>query len=478
MPPTPLPPDHLYYWLQAYPLPPGPPSLPLIGNLHYISSKDPWVGISALGRDYGDVIYFHGLGYRVVVLNALEAINQLLEKRSDVYSHRPQFVLAGELMGLNQVRIFCLWQRAYTVLTSTRATGLMNYGPEWREHRKLAHVSLNATAVKRYHPLQEDIAATLCRELLDDPKNFYEHARVAAGRVVMSVTYGLSLNAGNEYVNQTMEVMSMLSQTIVPAAHLCDILPALKYLPSWFPFQKYASKWRARVERDIINMPFEHVKEEMRRGIARPSFAYNIMSPGSEKSHTREHCIKWVLGSMFTAGTETTQGVLLTFILAMARHPEKQRLAQAELDALLCKENRLPLMSDMPKLPYVNALIKETLRWRPILPFSIGRLTSADDEYLGYTIPKGTIVVPNLWAIAFAPNDKYGPEEFLPERFLDEKSGGTADPFSYIFGFGRRICPGNALGQNSLFIFIASILYSFDISPANSHPKFLSGLIR
>ncbi|EEB91337.1 hypothetical protein MPER_10316 [Moniliophthora perniciosa FA553] len=287
-----------------------------------------------LGKRYGDVTYFHGLGYNVLVLNTMNSINDLLEKRADIYSHRPRFVLGGELMGLDQ------------------STPLLNYGPDWREHRKLAHGSLSLTAVKQYHHVQENIAAVLCKELLDDPTNFYNIARLAAGRIVMSVTYGLSVDAGSEYIKQTEDVMDVAGKTIVPAAHLCDVLPALKYLPSWVPFRSYAQKWKARIENDV------------RKGTAVSSLATDLLSA--------------------EAGMET--------------HPDKQRLAQAELDLLLQEENRMPLISDMPKLPYVSALIKETLRWHPILPFSIARHTDVDDEYLGHRVAKGTIPKDVGWA--------------------------------------------------------------------------------
>ncbi|KAK7037675.1 hypothetical protein VNI00_010900 [Paramarasmius palmivorus] len=453
------------YWgwknlVRSHNLPPGPPSLPLVGNLHHIPTRHPWIGITHLQKRYGDLVHFHGLGYKVVFLNTLEAINDLLEKRSHLYSHRPVFTLGGELMGMDQSMV------------------LRNYDSEWREHRKLAHISLSPTAIKRYHSKQENIAAAFCQDLLHDPGNFYEHAKLAAGRVVMSVTYGLSIEAGSQYVRNTEDVMTMTNKTIVPAAHLCDIVPALKYLPEWLPFRKYARMWKERIETDVVDMPFEHVKEEMQRGNAAPSLASHLLS--SESAADNDYRVKWVLSSMFTAGSETTYGILITFILAMARYPEKQKLAQAELDNVLFSENRAPLISDMPRLPYVNALIKEVMRWHPILPFSIGRQCAADDVYRGYKIPKGTIVVPNVWAVAKAPDDKYDPHEFLPERFLGRNQETVLDPYNYIFGFGRRICPGKLLGQNSLFIFIASVLYSCTISlpsTVSTLPEFDSGLV-
>jgi cytochrome P450 len=156
-------------------------------------------------------------------------------------------------------------------------------------------------------------------------------------------------------------------------------------------------------------------------------------------------------------------------MMAMALYPEKQHRAQVEIDGIIGTE-RLPTISDLPNLPYVNAVVKETMRWHPALPLGIARRTSKDTVYEGYFIPKGwsyqlipiylqltqkkdTIVIPNIWyayssilpcldikpqirAVAFEPNKKCDPEVFIPERFL----GGVEcpDPASWAFGFGRR----------------------------------------
>ncbi|KAL0959325.1 hypothetical protein HGRIS_014586 [Hohenbuehelia grisea] len=149
-------------------------------------------------------------------------------------------------------------------------------------------------------------------------------------------------------------------------------------------------------------------------------------------------------------------------MMAMALHPDKQRAGHEELDRVLGRL-RLPVIADRSSLPYVDALIKETMRWHPALPLGIARCTAEDDSYNGYFIPKGTIVMPNVWATAFAPNNKYPPKDFIPERYLDT-SCPELDPSAWAFGFGRRVCPGKALGENSVFILIASILASFDIA--------------
>ncbi|KAG5651397.1 hypothetical protein H0H81_008779 [Sphagnurus paluster] len=165
--------------------------------------------------------------------------------------------------------------------------------------------------------------------------------------------------------------------------------------------------------------------------------------------------------------------------MAMALNPDKQALAQAEIDRVVGTE-RLPVIADRKNLPYLSAVIKETMRWYPVLPLSIARLTAEDDTYKGYFIPKGTIITPNVWSIAFEANEKYDPKAFIPERFLDPNDT-TPDPATWAFGFGRRICPGKALAENSLMALISGILAAFDILPPAEgvvEQNFELGLVR
>jgi cytochrome P450 len=138
-----------------------------------------------------------------------------------------------------------------------------------------------------------------------------------------------------------------------------------------------------------------------------------------------------------------TVGALCSFVLALALHPNIQKTAQKVLDAYL--GGRLPDFSDYGEIPYIEALINEVLRWNPVAPMGIFHATSQDDEYRGYVIPKGTVVIPNIWAVLHDP-EVYGahPEQFRPERFLTPD--GTINPnvphTDTAFGYGRRICPG------------------------------------
>ncbi|GJE90538.1 cytochrome P450 [Phanerochaete sordida] len=426
--------------------PPGPPAAPLVGNILAIPAKAAWIKLQLYKRDYGDLVFFHGLGNSVLVLNTMDAIADLLEQRAEVYSDRPAFTVVGELMGLGQ------------------SMPLLPYNAEWKTQRKLAHNALSPRAIREYHSIQESIAALLSVQLLQDPEQFFSHVRLASSRLILSITYGLSVEeAEDEYITHAENTMRMISDATVPGAFLCDLVPILKYLPSWVPFQRHAARGKEMIER-LVSRPMDHVKSQMRSGSAVPSLARHLLSSELPGAPPNEHSIKWSTGSLYGAGAETTYATVLTCIALMALHPDTLVAAQAEIDRVV-GTGRLPLISDRAHLPYVGALIQEVMRWHPALPLSIARCAAREDSYRGYDIPKGTIVVPNVWAIAMDETVYHDPLSFIPERFLDQSDSEVMDPTIWAFGFGRRVCPGKHLAENSVFIQIATLLAMFDFSP-------------
>ncbi|CAE7075300.1 unnamed protein product [Rhizoctonia solani] len=139
----------------------------------------------------------------------------------------------------------------------------------------------------------------------------------------------------------------------------------------------------------------------------------------------------------------------------MIFHPEAQTRAQEEIDRVIPK-GRLPVMGDRELLPYTNLLIKEVLRWRPVVPTGIPHACFQDDIYRGYSIPKGAMVIANIWAMSRDEKVYPDPENFNPDRFLN-----PSVPDCPVFGFGRRECPGLHFAEASVFIIISSLLSAF-----------------
>jgi cytochrome P450 len=153
-----------------------------------------------------------------------------------------------------------------------------------------------------------------------------------------------------------------------------------------------------------------------------------------------------------------------SFFLAMTLFPAAQKSAQAEIDGVLGAGN-LPTLADRSRLPYVDALVSEVLRWGVVVPQGLPHRLREDDVHRGHLIPKGTIVVANIHgfmhdAAVYGPD----PDAFRPERFLGE--GAQPDPRAHVFGFGRRVCPGAALADQELWLACASVLSTLSVTRA------------
>jgi len=195
-------------------------------------------------------------------------------------------------------------------------------------------------------------------------------------------------------------------------------------------------------------------------GVAQPCYLTTLL----ESQGASEEDTKWIGGSMYIAGSDTTVSSVMSFVLAMMLYPEVQKKAQEEIDRIIGTE-RLPDFIDRDRLPYIGALLTELHRWAPITPLSFPRRSFEDDEFKGYFIPKDSIVLANVWAMTRDENHYEDPNRFWPERFLDEGHGKpNTDPRLYCFGFGRRICPGSHIGDNNIFMIVVSMLAAFNIS--------------
>ncbi|KAF7374554.1 O-methylsterigmatocystin oxidoreductase [Mycena sanguinolenta] len=149
----------------------------------------------------------------------------------------------------------------------------------------------------------------------------------------------------------------------------------------------------------------------------------------------------------------------------MALYPDIQKNAQTEIDTVIGIE-RLPEFEDRPSLPFVEALYREVVRWKPVAPLGVAHTSTADDVYNGYFIPKGTTVISNIWAMTRDESIYPEPERFNPDRFFTADGKLSDDETVLAFGFGRRICPGRHNADPTLWAAFVSILSTFNIAKA------------
>ncbi|KAG2040709.1 cytochrome P450 [Suillus americanus] len=462
--------------------PPGPRGWPLVGNIQDMPRIKPWLTFAEWGEKYGAISHIEVLGQHIIVLNSVKSAMDMLDKKGAVYSDRPVLLMGGELVG---------WKNAL---------GLLPYGDRFRQYRKNIHQIMgNRAALDVYHPIEEIETRRFLKRVFSNPEQLQAHVRHTAGAIILRISHGYKVKENNDpFIHLADRVMDQFSRSTAPGAFIVDIVPFLVNIPEWFPgvgFKRLARKWCQNLK-EMVDVPYKFVKEQMvtkhlwcydhelnilqDAGTAPISFTSNLLK-GRTLSAEEDHVVKWSAASIYSGGADTTVSTIYSFFLAMTLFPDAQKKAQAEIDVVVGPD-RLPSFADRDSLPYTEALVKEVLRWNVVAPTAIPHRVADDDVHDGYRIPKGSLVIPNIWLALlyfriryinqnerrFMLNDPRtyaNPSQFNPERFLDNNGKDPEpEPRTICFGFGRRICPGLHLADASVWISTVMSLAVFDIS--------------
>ena len=349
----------------------------------------------------------------------------------------------------------------------------MPYNKSWRAVRAITHSVLAAPQTMTFKPSQEFEAKQLIFDLAFNNTNdmaFYTHVRRLAFSTLMTSTYGRRVPTLNhEDMRIAFESMKLLHQITKPGAFIEDELPFLANLPFWaLPSRKKVLKYKEPILQSKLR-PWNRLVDEVSRGKAPECFGKAIVNSDYQKQGISDQLAAWVTSGLPEAGSETTSVTLNNLILRLAADTSVQEPANEEISRIVGDE-RCPSFEDMPNLPYVRACTKEILRIAPLPNFGIKHHTDADITYKGQVIPKNTVLIGNLHAINFDPSRYPEPFAFKPGRYLDHQKYSTdyagGDPYErdhFVFGVGRRICPGAKLAENTLFIAAASIMWAFEV---------------
>ncbi|KAJ8462758.1 hypothetical protein ONZ51_g10697 [Trametes cubensis] len=421
-------------------LPPGPRGVPFLGNVFDIPQDQPWVVFSKISKQYGDVISVSILGQTTIILNSASAINDLFDRRSSVYSTRPEAtVTISKITGW-------IWSMV-----------VMPYGDDWRRNRRLLWQNFQPKTVGQWHSSQAQGTRRFLEALLEDSSDLNRTVRLSFCKTLMNITYGIpAQDVDYGFVNLLDEADTEICEAY---DHAVLILPWVRRIPSWCPggrWQRKLSGWQQLAKR-TLEAPFERAQHAFNRGNASPSITSNLL----DAVDVDADLVKAVTAVILTSGT------FLAFVCAMILHPEVQKRGQEELETVV-GSSRLPQLDDRPSLPYVHAIVKELLRWHIVAPLGVPHGCTQEDEYRGWRMPTNATILINIWGILHDPELYPNPDAFIPERFLKDgkMNQDVFDPASIAFGAGRRVCPGRHFAEDSLFINIASMLHVFDIVPA------------
>jgi cytochrome P450 len=427
-------------------LPPGPRGWPILGNMLELRGDLPvWHVFDRLKNQYGPIVYLNFAGQDVVLLNTKEVATELLDHRSFNYSDRPKITVADYLGG------------PYTM-------ALTRYGKTWQSLRRASHSVLNIRASMDYCPAQADEAIILAFDLLNKSAPPLKSIQRCSASTVVSMCYGMPPLISNDPILQKLDdIVRRFIVALSPGAFLVEFFPFLDYCP---PF---LAKWKRDAQEDFKKSTgfFEnHFEQALQLGEQKKNLSANLAEDQAANGLSLLESA-WLVGTLYFAGFETTSTSLAWLLHVLSLNPLIQRKAQEEIDHVV-GQSRTPTFTDMERLPYIRAIVKEILRLQPALPLGIPHASFEDDWYEGYFIPKGTICFSNVWSINRS-TDSYGLDalEFRPERFLN--SDGTLkndiEDGHSSFGFGRRVCVGRHIADNALLIDIATILWALDIVP-------------
>ncbi|KAG8997242.1 hypothetical protein FRB90_012552 [Tulasnella sp. 427] len=436
-------------------LPAGPPTVPLLGNLDVFPKEYAHYRFTEWAQKYGEIYSLKIGPATAIVISSAAAVKELMDKRSATTADRPPNHIAMTIAGgKNMV--------------------LAHYTDDWRALRRAAHEILTPQACEQHLPIQQAEATQLMHDLLTRPNDFYTSVRRYSSSVIMSVLFGQrSPRFNTPATEEFFHVQHLWEHALEPGAHPpVDLLPILQKVPERFAAWKQLCTEVRRLQRKLYFGLLGEVEKRTARGEANGCWMETVCARAEEWGMDRE-LVGYLGGVLIEGGSDTTSSFIQSLILALVAYPEVQKKAQEEIDRVVGTD-RAPVLEDIENLPYCQAIILETHRWRPVAPLAIPHSNTQDEIYKGHIIPKGTSIFVNNWAIFHDPNVYENPDEFNPDRFIESEFGtkpeareGDKDRRNNLaFGSGRRICPGIHLANNSLRINTVNLLWGFNFLKA------------
>ncbi|KAI3322745.1 cytochrome P450 2D18 [Xylariaceae sp. AK1471] len=439
------------------PLPPGPPTLPFLGNLHLVPKSGLHLRYTKWAQSYGSIFSLKIGRWPMIILSTAVDAGRLMDKRSLHYSNRPASHAIGDLVFEGNHPMF------------------MDANERWKLRRKLYHQMLQESRCNKDHvSLLEAESSQLVRDIALSPSDLMLHPGRYSNSITMSLVFGIRTpRYDTPHYLQLRELMTNLSGLgEIGATPPVDILPVLKYLP-----ERLWGNWktRARLLRESVFNLYSplvnRVIERRNMGKQLGSFLDGVLDQQDDLGLSR-HEIDVMCGNLLEGGTDTMATLLLTLCQAMALNPHVQEEVHTHIDSVI-DEGRMPSWNDYERLPYVAMVVKELMRWRPPAPAGFPHVVDKDDEVDGLRIPEGSAVILNIWGIHHDPSRYGNPECFDPHRFEGQtqlasiyaNSGDYRKRDHFGYGIGRRICPGIHLAERALFLAVSRIMWAFAFRP-------------
>ncbi|XP_010544668.1 PREDICTED: cytochrome P450 76C1-like [Tarenaya hassleriana] len=434
-------------------LPPGPPRLPIIGNILNVG-KNPHHSLAELSKVYGPVMSLKLGTLTTVVVASPEAAKEVLQVHDQALSGR---TFSDPVRAIGHHDVSVVWLPALA---------------RWRLLRKISAAHL-------FSPSRLEASKPIRTNKLRELVNFLNGSRdrgeavdigrasfVTAVNIISNTLFSIDFGsydhtASNEFHDLVIGIM-----TAAGKPNVADYFPILRFLD----LQGIRKEMKSCSDRLFeVFQGFIDARIAKRSSRNDPKDASNTDVLDSLLDIALENGwelsvkdIRHLLLDLFLAGTDTNSSTVEWAMAELLHRPDTMAKAQAEITRVIGK-NGVIQESDIPKLPYIQAVMKETLRLHPPAPFLLPRKAESDTEIFDFLVPKNAQVLVNVWAIGRDLNVWDNPSEFEPERFLGREIDMKGKDFELTpFGAGRRICPGMQLAFRTVPMMLVSLLHSFD----------------
>ncbi|XP_058038997.1 cytochrome P450 2K6-like isoform X2 [Ahaetulla prasina] len=432
-------------------LPPGPRTIPILGNLHMMDLKKPYRTMLEWSKEYGPIFRIK-LGFQeMVVLTGYETIKEALVNQADVFADRP-FVPIFEDTTKGFGLVFARGE-SWKVMRQFTLSTLREYGMGKRtiEDKITEECSVLMKTMETYAGKPFDVTTILT---------------AAVSNIIVSILLGQRYEYEDTKFLQLLKIMSEnIRISGSPAVLLYNLFPKLGFLLS---ARKIIMKNQKKLH-DFIQTTFIEYLQDLDENDQRNFIESFLVQQREENMKMRNggyfhnENLKSLVVDLFGAGTETVANTLRWAILLMMKYPEIQRKVQEEI------ANKIgdiqPRTSHRAKMPYTNAVIHEVQRFADIVPSNMPYATTMDITFKGFFIPKGMYIVPLLTSVLHDESQWEKPYEFYLEHFLDSERKFVKKDAFMPFSAGRRVCAGENLAKMELFLFFTSLLQKFTFQP-------------
>ncbi|XP_054816433.1 cytochrome P450 71D10-like [Prosopis cineraria] len=429
-------------------LPPGPPRLPLIGNLHQLAGSIPTRSLRDLANKYGPLMHLQLGQLPHIIVSSPEMAKEVTKTHDQIFANRPK-ILATDIFAYSSSDIV-----------------FSSYGNYWRQLRKICTLELfSAKRVQTFKAIREEEVSALMKDIDE-----HEGSAMNLSKKIFPLTNSIVARAAfGKKTNNVEAILPTIEHAIrlTTGLNVIDFYPSLGFLSVITGIKSTMIRIHHEIDRILGSIMTDH-KEKKINGTGETEDLVDVLlriqNDDDLEIPLSSDNIKAVILDVFVGGTETTATTTEWTMTELLRNPVAMKKAQEEVQSFYGSKGCVD-ESGIPQLKYVTAVIKETLRMHPPAPLLVPRENSERCEINGYEIPAKTKIIVNAWAIGRDPKYWNEPEKFVPERFLDTAVdyNFNGPNFEFIpFGAGRRICPGIAFAAPVVELLISSLLYHFD----------------